>query len=91
MHSLQSWLVCNGFVASMMGIGGAFLMVPAMIYIIGMPVKLIPGTFVTVFISVSNNFTIQLCTIDLFLVVPYLGSIIEFMGQKIGQFWIVMS
>ena len=42
-----------GFVASMMGIGGAFLMVPAMIYIIGMPVKLIPGTslFVTVFIS----------------------------------------
>ena len=33
-----------GFVASMMGIGGAFLMVPAMIYIIGMPVKLIPGT-----------------------------------------------
>ena len=33
-----------GFVASMMGIGGAFLMVPAMIYIIGMPTKLIPGT-----------------------------------------------
>ena len=31
-----------GFVASMMGIGGAFLMVPAMIYIVGMPVKLIP-------------------------------------------------
>ena len=33
-----------GFVASMMGIGGAFLMVPAMIYIVGMPIKLIPGT-----------------------------------------------
>ena len=31
-----------GFVAAMMGIGGAFLMVPAMIYIVGMPVKLIP-------------------------------------------------
>ena len=31
-----------GFVASMMGIGGAFLMVPAMIYIVGMPIKLIP-------------------------------------------------
>jgi uncharacterized membrane protein YfcA len=42
-----------GFVAAMMGIGGAFLMVPAMIYIVGMPVKLIPGTslFVTIFIS----------------------------------------
>mgnify|MGYP003325495616 CR=1 FL=1 len=42
-----------GFVAAMMGIGGAFLMVPAMIYIVGMPIKLIPGTslFVTIFIS----------------------------------------
>ena len=28
-----------GFVAAMMGIGGAFLMVPAMIYIVGMPVN----------------------------------------------------
>merc|ERR1712185_195139 len=42
-----------GFVAAMMGIGGAFLMVPAMIYIVGMPIKLIPGTslFVTIFIK----------------------------------------
>ena len=29
-----------GFVAAMMGIGGAFLMVPAMIYIVGMPDKI---------------------------------------------------
>ena len=63
-----------GFVASMMGIGGAFLMVPAMIYIIGMPVKLIPGTslFVTVFISavVTILHSFNYGTIDLFLVVP---------------------
>ena len=33
-----------------MGVGGAFILVPAMIYIIGMPTKLIPGTslFVTI-------------------------------------------
>ena len=39
-----------GLFASIMGIGGAFLMVPAMIYLIGMPTKLIPGTslFVTI-------------------------------------------
>ena len=42
-----------GFVAAMMGIGGAFLMVPAMIYLVGMPTKLVPGTslFVTIFIT----------------------------------------
>ena len=32
-----------GFIAAIMGIGGAFLMVPAMIYLIGMPTKLVPG------------------------------------------------
>ena len=81
-----------GFVASMMGIGGAFLMVPAMIYIIGMPIKLIPGTslFVTVFISavVTILHSFNYGTIDLFLVVPLiLGSIVGVqVGQKIGQF-----
>ena len=52
-----------GFVAAMMGIGGAFLMVPAMIYIVGMPVKLIPGTslFVTIFIS-WKDLAIQVTT-----------------------------
>ena len=51
--------VIVGFVAALIGVGGAFLMVPAMIYLIGMPVKLIPGTslFVTVFISISYCFT----------------------------------
>tara|TARA_A100001015_G_C15024386_1_gene729658 strand:+ start:1881 stop:3014 length:1134 start_codon:yes stop_codon:yes gene_type:complete len=81
-----------GFVAAMMGIGGAFLMVPAMIYIVGMPVKLIPGTslFVTIFISaiVTILHSLNYGSIDLFLVVPLiLGSIlgVQF-GQKIGQF-----
>ena len=52
-----------GFVAAIMGVGGAFLMVPAMIYLIGMPTKLVPGTslFVTIFITgfvvVSHAFT----------------------------------
>ena len=81
-----------GFVAAMMGIGGAFLMVPAMIYIVGMPVKLIPGTslFVTIFISaiVTILHAFNYGSIDLFLVLPLiLGSIIGVqLGQKIGQF-----
>ena len=81
-----------GFVASMMGIGGAFLMVPAMIYIVGMPVKLIPGTslFVTIFISaiVTILHAFNYGSIDLFLVVPLIfGSIIGVQfGQKLGQY-----
>ena len=81
-----------GFVAAMMGIGGAFLMVPAMIYIVGMPVKLIPGTslFVTIFISaiVTILHAFNYGSIDLFLVVPLIfGSIIGVqLGQKLGQY-----
>ncbi len=81
-----------GFVATMMGIGGAFLMVPAMIYIVGMPVKLIPGTslFVTIFISaiVTVLHAFNYGSIDLFLVVPLiLGSVVGVqLGQKLGQF-----
>ena len=33
--------ILTGFVAALMGVGGAFLLVPAMIYLIGMPIKLI--------------------------------------------------
>jgi uncharacterized membrane protein YfcA len=81
-----------GFIASMMGIGGAFLMVPAMIYIVGMPVKLIPGTslFVTIFISaiVTILHAFNYGSIDLFLVVPLIiGSIVGVqVGQKLGQY-----
>ena len=81
-----------GFVAAMMGIGGAFLMVPAMIYIVGMPVKLIPGTslFVTIFISaiVTVLHSFNYGSIDFFLVVPLIvGSIMGVqLGQKIGQY-----
>ena len=32
-----------GFIAAIMGIGGAFILVPAMIYIIKMPTRLVPG------------------------------------------------
>jgi len=80
-----------GFVAAIMGVGGAFLMVPAMIYLIGMPTKLVPGTslfvtiFVTGFVVVSHAFSYN--TIDLVLVLILItGSIAGVhSGQKIGQ------
>ena len=80
-----------GFIAAIMGIGGAFILVPAMIYIIGMPTRLIPGTslFVTIFISVIVTFlhAFNYGSIDLILVsMLVLGSILGVqVGQKLGE------
>ena len=80
-----------GVGGAMMWIGGAFLMVSAMIYIVGMPVKLMPGTslFVTSFISakVTVLHSFNYGTIDFFLVAPLiLGYIFGVqLGQKLGQ------
>jgi len=75
-----------GFIASIMGVGGAFLLVPALIYVIGMPTKLVPGTslfvtiFVTAFVTILHAFNYQ--TIDIILVIILIsGSII---GIQIG-------
>ena len=80
-----------GFIAAIMGIGGAFILVPAMIYIIGMPTRLIPGTslFVTIFVSVIVTFlhAFNYGSIDLILVAMLVfGSIIGVQaGQKLGE------
>ena len=80
-----------GFIAAIMGIGGAFILVPAMIYIIGMPTKLVPGTslFATVFVSaiVTILHAFNYGSIDLILVsMLILGSIIGVqVGQKLGE------
>ncbi len=81
-----------GFIAAIMGIGGAFILVPAMIYIIGMPTKLVPGTslFVTIFVSaiVTVLHAFNYGSIDLILVsILIFGSIVGVqIGQKIGEF-----
>ena len=80
-----------GFIAAIMGIGGAFILVPAMIYIIKMPTKLVPGTslFVTIFVSVIVTFlhSFNYGSIDLMLVfLLVIGSIVGVqVGQKIGE------
>ena len=80
-----------GFIAAIMGIGGAFILVPAMIYIIKMPTKLVPGTslFVTIFVSVIVTFlhSFNYGSIDLLLVfMLVVGSIIGVqVGQKLGE------
>jgi len=81
-----------GFIASIMGVGGAFLLVPALIYVIGMPTKLVPGTslfvtiFVTAFVTILHAFNYQ--TIDIILVIILIsGSIIGIqIGIKVGAY-----
>ena len=75
-----------GVLAAIMGVGGGFIMVPAMIYLLGMPTKVVIGTslfqiifvtgFTTLLHAVTNN------TVDIVLaVLLILGGVI---GAQIG-------
>jgi uncharacterized membrane protein YfcA len=75
-----------GVLAAIMGVGGGFIMVPAMIYIIGMPTKVVIGTslfqiiFVTGFTTImhaTQNYTVDAMLALLLL----LGGVV---GAQIG-------
>jgi uncharacterized protein len=76
----------TGFLAAIMGVGGGFIMVPAMIYLLGMPSKVVVGTslfqiiFVTAFTTLMHALTSQ--TVDILLaLVLILGGVI---GAQFG-------
>src|ERR1700690_4662970 len=60
-----------GILSAIMGVGGAFIMVPAMIYLLGMPTAVVVGTSLFQIIFVSANVTflqaVQNQTVDLSL------------------------
>lgn len=75
-----------GVLAAIMGVGGGFIMVPAMIYLLGMPTKVVIGTslfqiiFVTAFTTMLHAVTNQ--TVDVVLAVLLLvGGVI---GAQVG-------
>ncbi len=75
-----------GFLAAIMGVGGGFIMVPAMIYLLGMPTKVVIGTslfqiiFVTAFTTIMHAVTAN--TVDMMLaVLLILGGVI---GAQLG-------
>ncbi|MEM6478246.1 MAG: sulfite exporter TauE/SafE family protein [Pseudomonadota bacterium] len=75
-----------GILAAIMGVGGGFIMVPAMIYLLGMPTKVVVGTslfqiiFVTGFTTLLHATTN--CTVDVVLaVLLLLGGVI---GAQVG-------
>jgi uncharacterized membrane protein YfcA len=70
---------CVGILAAIMGVGGGFIMVPAMIYILGMPTIVAIGTDLFQIVLTCINITIQQAirnhTVDLVLVILlFLGS-----------------
>jgi len=46
-----------GILSAIMGVGGGFVMVPAMIYLLGMPTAVVVGTslFQTIFVTANDN------------------------------------
>ena len=82
--------VAVGVLAAIMGVGGGFIMVPAMIYLLGMPTKVVVGTslfqiiFVTGFTTLlhaTTNFTVDMVLAVLLLVGGVVGAQI---GTQIG-------
>lgn len=51
-----------GFLAAVMGVGGGFIMVPAMIYLLGMPTKVVVGTSLFQIIFISGFTTVMHAT-----------------------------
>ena len=79
--------VIVGILAALMGIGGGFIIVPAMIYLLGMPTSLVVGTSLFQIIFVAANTTIlqasQNQTVDVVLAtILLLGSVI---GVQVGS------
>ncbi|MCL4187907.1 MAG: sulfite exporter TauE/SafE family protein [Rhodobacteraceae bacterium] len=75
-----------GFLAAIMGVGGGFIMVPAMIYLLGMPTKVVVGTslyqiiFVTAFATIMHAVTNH--SVDMLLaVVLIVGGVV---GAQVG-------
>ena len=72
-----------GILAAIMGVGGGFVMVPAMIYLLGMPTKVVVGTslfqiiFVTAFTTMlhaTTNYTVDMVLAVLLLVGGVIGA-----------------
>ncbi|MFV0333486.1 MAG: sulfite exporter TauE/SafE family protein [Tropicimonas sp.] len=82
--------VIVGILAAIMGVGGGFIMVPAMIYILGMPTKVVVGTslfqiiLVTAFTTLlhaTTNHTVDMALALLLLIGGVIGAQI---GAQIG-------
>ncbi|WIY26207.1 sulfite exporter TauE/SafE family protein [Parasedimentitalea psychrophila] len=84
--------ICVGILAAIMGVGGGFIMVPAMIYILGMPTKVVIGTSLfqiitvtafTTMLHATTNYTVDIVLAVLLLIGGVIGAQI---GTRIGVY-----
>ncbi|GGE37471.1 sulfite exporter TauE/SafE family protein [Actibacterium pelagium] len=81
-----------GVLAAIMGVGGGFIMVPAMIYILGMPTKVVVGTSllqiiaVTAFTTLMHATTNQTVDMALALLLLIGGVVGAQIGTRIGVY-----
>ncbi len=79
-----------GILAAIMGVGGGFIMVPAMIYLLHMPIKVVIGTslFQITFVTASVTFlhSVNTQTVDVVLaLILLIGAVIGAqMGARVG-------
>ncbi len=79
-----------GVLAAIMGVGGGFIMVPAMIYLLGMPTKVVIGTslfqilFVSAFTTLMHAITNQSVDVMLALLLIVGGVIGAQIGSQLG-------
>ncbi|SLN46100.1 hypothetical protein PSA7680_02352 [Pseudoruegeria aquimaris] len=79
-----------GVLSAIMGVGGGFIMVPAMIYLLGMPTKVVVGTsllqiiFVTAFTTMLHAVTNHTVDILLALLLLLGGVVGAQIGTRIG-------
>lgn len=83
---------CVGVLSAIMGVGGGFIMVPAMIYLLGMPTSVVIGTSLFQIIFVTANVTflqaISTQTVDVLLAVLLLiGGVV---GAQFGSRYSVL-
>ncbi len=71
-----------GILAAIMGVGGGFVMVPAMIYLLGMPTQVVIGTSLFQIIFVTANTTFLQATIN--QTVDVVLALLLLMGGVIG-------
>jgi uncharacterized membrane protein YfcA len=80
-----------GLLAAIMGVGGGFIMVPAMIYLLGVPTKVVIGTslfqitFVTAFTTLLHATANQTVDIMLALLLILGGVVGAQIGTNLGQ------
>ncbi len=79
-----------GVLAAIMGVGGGFIMVPAMIYLLGMPTKVVVGTslfqiiFVAAFTTMLHAVSSQIVDVVLALFLMFGGVVGAQFGTQIG-------